>query len=856
RFEAQHAGRLTTYVGREYERRRLLDLWNEAKTGAGRVGLLCGEPGIGKSRICQVLLDAIREEPHFPVVLQCSPQHTDSAFYPVIRHVERVARFRPEDDAETRLSKLQAALAVGGTDRLAETPILAALLSVPTGGRFPTLELAPLELRERVINACIRQWSELSKIRPVIFLIEDAHWIDPSTLELMKRLVDRIPKLACMMIVTFRPEFYPLFVDRAHVSLLHFNRFGRDEAAAIIGDLTGGKPLPPEILDQIIFKTDGIPMFVEELTKSVLESGILRDEGNCYALSGAVQSLRIPATLHDSLLARLDRLAETREVAQVGAAIGREFSYRLLAAVAPAGMQDLASALVRLTAAELIFTQGVPPESLHTFKHALVQDAAYESLLRSHRQVLHGRIADVIRERFPEIAETQPELVAHHLASAHRVPEAVSSLLQAGARAMERSAVPEATSLLKRALKLHSALPDGPEQRRVALVIHVRLAQAMLAGRGYADPETEGVLLKAKALIDDYTAPDDRMYMLYGLWAAYYVGSDIPRQRESAAEFMAAAVQLADPALLCIANRLLGTTHFAMGDFGSARMYLERARELCDPDHPGDYQYGQDLETSVLCYLAWVLWHVGQLRDFRATAEAAIERARRLGHPHTLVYTLAHVQILAMGRRDPDNVLPDAATIAATCEEHGFPFWGASARILTGWALSRRGNLEHGLAEMSAGLSQWRDTGARLWFSFFLVTEADLLLESGRIEEASAKAEEALAIAEETGECWAVPEVLRVKALIALHDTDDSAADESEALLRRSIEIARSQGAASWHLRSASNLERLLRSRGRADEGLRLLHDAYAAFDEDAEDPELKTAFARIAESHSVLVGS
>jgi predicted ATPase len=626
---------------------------------------------------------------------------------------------------------------------------------------------------------------------------------------------------------------------------------------AIIADLTGGKALPPDILDQIILKTDGVPMFIEELTKSVLESGILRDEGGRYVVNGTPQLLAIPATLHDSLLARLDRLAATREIAQIGAAIGREFSYRLLAALAPAGQLDLGSALTQLTAAELIFSQGVPPDSLYVFKHALVQDAAYESLLRSQRQALHGRIADVMAEQFPDVAETEPELVAHHLASAGRVPEAVASLLRAGEHAIQRSAVIEAISLLERALQLHSTLSSDRAGRRVALKIEVLLAQAMIPGRSYAAPETRAMLLRARELIDDDTEAGDMMSILYGLWVSDYVGGDVARQREAAAEFMMGAVRHGDPVSLCIANRALGNTHFAMGDFTTARRHLDRARELSESNasDPFQYQFGQDIRASVLCYLALVQWHLGGLEQARATAEAAIERARALSNPFTLAYTLGHASgLLAMCRRDPKNLLSDATSIIELSDEHGFPFWGAGGRILRGWALARGGECDQGLAEMTEGLSLWAKTGARLWVSFFLAAKAEVLLECGRVQEALADVDQALALADETGERWAVPEVLRVKASIVLRSSDQHASDEAEALLRRSIQVAQAQGAASWRLRASCDLDRLLRRRGRTEEGLRLLKSAYAEFDASCEEPDLRTAHDRIEESTSALL--
>jgi predicted ATPase len=419
RFEAMRPKRLTRFVGRQEQLSRLLNFWEQVKRGAGQVVLLCGEPGIGKSRISNALLDSIAEEPHVRLRYQCSPHHTNSPLFPVISQLKCAARFEREDLPNTKLDKLEAVLSQAGDASLADAPLYAALLSIPSDARCPTLALTPQRQKELTITALTRQLLGLAGSRPVFFLIEDVHWIDPTTLEAISRSIPLIKTAPVFLLITFRPEFMPQWLDQSHVTMLRLNRLPREQVGVMISDVADGKELPPEVYDQIIRKTDGVPLFVEELTKTVLESGQLRAAGDRYIALVPLPSLAIPETLQDSLIARLDRLASSiKEIAQIGAAVGREFSYRLLAAVAPITGAPLEAVLAQLGAAELIFARGEPPDSTYMFKHALVQEAAYASLLRSKRLRLHGQIAEGLNEHFAEIIESHPELMAHHLAEA------------------------------------------------------------------------------------------------------------------------------------------------------------------------------------------------------------------------------------------------------------------------------------------------------------------------------------------------------------------------------------------------------------------------------------------------------
>jgi class 3 adenylate cyclase len=418
RFEALRATSLTALVGRDEEIDLLMRRWEQAKGGNGSVVLLSGEPGIGKSRIAQTVLELLGGEPHTRLRLFCSPHHQDSALYPTVTQLERAAGFRREDTPEQRLDKLEAMLSQATNDLSDIASLLAALLSIPTGDRYPPLNLSPQKRKEKTLRALLTLVGGLAKRNPVLMVVEDAHWIDPTSHELIDLTIDQVPTLPILVIITFRTEFTPPWIGRPHVSLLSLNRLPPRRGTEMIARLTGGKALPKEIADQIIDRTDGVPLFIEELTKTVVESGVLRDAGDQYALADPLPPMAIPTTLHASLLARLDRLAPTREVAQIGAALGRSFSHELISAVAPMPQQRIDDALAQLVGADLILRRGTAPDAEYTFKHALVQDAAYSTLLRSRCQQLHGSIAATLETQFPEIAQTQPEVLARHCAAA------------------------------------------------------------------------------------------------------------------------------------------------------------------------------------------------------------------------------------------------------------------------------------------------------------------------------------------------------------------------------------------------------------------------------------------------------
>jgi class 3 adenylate cyclase len=648
RFDALHAGALTELVGREEELELLLRRWSKAKGGEGQVVLLTGEPGIGKSRLTAALMERLAGELHTRIRYFCSPQHTDSALYPIISQMERAARYAHDDSIQGKLDKLDALLSQSSTPPQ-DAALLSEMLSVPNDGRYPQLELTPQQRRHKTLEALTAQLEALAQAKPVLMIFEDAHWIDPTSLEGVGRTVDRLRTLGVLLIVTYRPEFEPPWIGRPHVSALTLNRLGEREIAAMIDRVTGNKALPESIRQDIIDRTDGVPLFVEEMTKAVLET---ENESEARRTTAAVPSpaLAVPASLHASLMARLDRLGPAKEVAQIGAAIGREFSHSLLAAVVQKPEAELNSAVDRLIAASLLFRQGVPPHATYLFKHALVQDAAYGTLLREPRRALHARVAEALESQFAEIAENQPELLARHCTEAGLIEKAAALWGKAGQRSLARSALVEAAEQLTRALDQIAALPATPALRREAIKLQVALISPLVHVKGYAAPETKAATERAHALIEQAEAlgepPEDPLLLfsvLYGFWAANYVAFNGDVTRELAARSLALAEKQGAKIPLMIGHRLMGMSLLHTGEIALGRAHHDRAIARYDPaEHrPLATRFGQDVGMALLSYRSLALWMLGYPEAALADADRALSDARDIGHAATSMFALA-----------------------------------------------------------------------------------------------------------------------------------------------------------------------------------------------------------------------
>ena len=562
----------------------------------------------------------------------------------------------------------------------------AEMLSLPNDGRYPTLEMAPQQRRQKTLEALTAQMEALSRSNPVLMIFEDAHWIDPTSLEVLGRAVDRIRTLGVLLIVTYRPEFEPPWIGRPHVTALTLNRLGEREIAAMIDRVTGNKPLPASIRQDIVERTDGIPLFVEEMTKAVLEA---ESEGDARQTAAAVPSpaLAVPASLHASLMARLDRLGPAKEVAQIGAAIGREFSHALLAAVAGKPEAELASALDRLIAAGLLFRQGVPPHATYLFKHALVQDAAYGTLLREPRRALHARIAETLESQFAEIAESQPELLARHCTEAGLIEKAAGLWGKAGQRSLERSALLEAAEQLTRALGQIATLPATPALRREEIKLQVGLQTPLMQSKGYTAPETKAAVERARLLIEQADAlgepPEDPLLLfsvLYGFWSVYHVAFNGDMLRELAGQFLTLAEKQRATAPLMIGHRLMGSTLLCTGDIAQGRTHFDRAMALYDPAQHRSLatRFSADVGMVTLSWRSRVLWLLGYPEAALADADHALKSAREIGQAATLMHalnaaTMTHVcaETMRQRRRNTMNNSPWRMKKAPRCGRHG-----------------------------------------------------------------------------------------------------------------------------------------------------------------------------------------
>ena len=687
RFKTVRAAGMTDLFGREDEIDFLLERQRLAWRGEGQIVLISGEAGIGKSRLAATLAERIAGAPHTLLRYQCSPYHTNSALRPVIDQLERAAGFKASDTSEQRLDKLEALLALGTSSVHAVVPLFAALLSIPFGDRYPSLALSPTQQRRRTLAALLDQFEGLARRRPILLLFEDAHWADATSLELLDLTVERMRQLPVIALFTFRTEFEPPWVGLPNVGTLTLGRLDRDDAEGIVTQVAGGRALPPEVMKQILAKTDGNPLFVEELTKAVLEAGILVEHGDGYRLDGPLPPLAIPATLHDSLMARLDRLVSVKEIAQIGAAIGREFSYSLIRAVIARDEIALKHALTELEQAELVYRRGEPPEAVYSFKHALVRDAAYESLLKSRRLQLHGQIARTLEKRFPDVAISEPEILARHFTEAGIIDLAINYWLAAGILALSRSANAEAVKHLRRGIELIQDLAQSPERVRKELDFYLALGPAVAATEGDAAHETSRVFSHARSLLGDGGTLKEQMTVLWGAYLAHSMRAEYTAAIEVARQCLALAADHGHPGVSALANRFMGQTLHFMGAFVDARVHLERTLALCatNPETIATYRrFGTDDQVNTLSFLASTLLLLGYPEQSAVAAEKAVSRARAIGLTFTTALALSHLAVLGTVGGDPRQALANADEAMAISVENEFASTDHRARFFRG----------------------------------------------------------------------------------------------------------------------------------------------------------------------------
>ena len=849
RFEALHASSMTTLVGREEEFGLLLRRWARAKNGEGQVVLLSGEPGIGKSRITAALLESVLAEPHTCLRYFCSPQHRDSALYPIIGQMERAAGLAHDDPPRARLDKLDALLARTSTSA-PDAALFAEMLSLTNDGRYPTTELMPQLRRQRTLEALTAQMEALTRTGPVLMIFEDVQWIDPTSLEALGRAVDQIRSVRLLLIMTFRPEFDPPWIGSPHVTALTINRLGRPDIEAMISRVVGDKLLPPSIQQDIIERTDGIPLFVEEMTKAVLEA---ESEGAAEHVVTAVPSpaLAVPSSLHASLMARLDRLGPAKELAQIGAAIGREFSHALLAAVVRKPEGELESALDRLIAAGLLFRQGIPPHATYLFKHALVQDAAYGTLLREPRRALHARIAETLESHFAKTADSQPELLARHCTEAGLIEKAAGWWGKAGQRSLARSALVEAAEQLTRALGQIATLPPSAELRRAEIRLQVALINPLLHVKGYAAPESKAAVERARLLIERAEAlgepSEDPLLLfsvLYGSWVASFIAFNGDVMRELATRFLELAKKQGATVPIMIGHRLMGTTLTATGDIAKARAHHDQGIALYDPakHRPLVTRFGQDAGVTGLSFRSLTLWFLGYPEAALADTDHALKIAREIGQAATLMFALAVTNFTRIFCRSCATASARIDELIALADEKGALQRKAEGVTQKGCVLALIGEASDSVQTITSGITAWQSTGATVWVPLYLSYLAKAYAELGQIDDAWRCIGEAIKTIETTKERWYEVEVYRMAGEIALKSPER--ATKAEAYFGQALVIARAQQAKSWELRAALSMARLLSAQGEPDKATDLLAPVYGWFTEGFDTSDLKEAKA------------
>jgi class 3 adenylate cyclase/predicted ATPase len=855
RLEVSDRTSVTPLVGRKQEMGLLLDRWEEVTEGVGQVVVLSGEAGVGKSRLLRILKEDVSRNPQaWLTSLRCSPYHQNSAFYPIIDMFEHVVlQFSRNDTVQDRQEKLEGLLVQYGLSLPETLPLFAALLSVPLPERYSPLALTPERQKQEILTVLMTMLLKRAAKQPLLLVVEDLQWMDPSTLELLNLIVDQGPSTGILAVFTCRPDFNSPWTGRSHLTQVTLNRLTRRQVADMVARVAGGKILPAELIQQIAVKTDGVPLFVEELTKMVLESGLLKEHDDHYELSEPLPALAIPTTLHDSLMARLDRLATVKEVAQLAATLGREFTFELLKAVSPLEEKVLERELAQLMEAGLLYQQGVLPRANFIFKHALIQEAAYQSLLKSKRQQYHRHIAEVLERQLTGIIDTKPELLAHHYTEAGLTAPAIVYWVRAGQRAVERSANAEAIGHLGHALDLLSPQPETPERARQELAVQMLLAQALMATRGMAAPEVERAYARARELCEVVGHSDQLLLALGGLGTFYLVRGNVHAALETGEQCLDVAQRLDDPGLLLKAHAGQGTVLVFLGELESSRASLARGLRLAEAMTPSPLDFGgRDAGVGCLAFDAWAACLLGSLDEAQASVAAALALAETRSHPFSRAFALSWAARLHQFRREERRCREQAETAIGLATEYGFTQWRVIAMMLLGSALAGEGRGDEGIDQLREGLAAWRAMGAELLRPYFLALLAEAYWRMGRADEGLATVVEALSLVERTGERMYEAELHRLQGeLLRARESGAAAIEAAGACFQRALAAARRQGARALELRAAMSLSRLLEHAdgGAREEARRALAEVYATFTTGFDTADLREARALLGSS-------
>ena len=835
RFEARSVFGLTPLVGREEELGILTRRWRLAQESEGQIVLLSGEAGIGKSRLAEHLRSHIVSS-HPVMRYQCSPFRTNSAFYPISAQLERVAGFTNEDSKDEKLEKLEALLGFSAASATSDpcqdtgsqdVALLADLLSLPTE-RYPPLAMSPQKEKQMILGLLIRRLEELAADSPLLVLLEDAHWIDPSSLEAFDALAREVEALPVLLLITHRPEFDHPWARMRNVTQLSLNSLGTADVTELVRELTHGRELPDDVLEEIIEKTDGIPLFVEEFTKTVLESGLVEERDGVYERSGSPAQSTLPSTLHDSLMARLDRLGPVKEIAQIASVLGREFEHGLLAGLTPLGTEELSQALDQLADAELLGRRGVPPRARYTFKHALVQDAAYASLLLATRKRLHRRAAQLMREQFQEQTEAEPDLLAHHLTEAEEMAPAIIEWTRAGDLAARRSATVEAIHHFRRGLELVEHIEDPNDRATSELSLQSRLGAVLTGTLGYTDPLTKAAYQRAYELTNQVEADVSVFLIRYGVWGGQLVAHGLKESLALGTETLALAEGHDDAIPSLLGHDMIGVTCSMIGDLEPARQHLQKALELYDPEVHRDliFQTSEDPRYECFCFLANVEWLTGYPDRAKECTRKAVEWARELSYGPAMAYAIWHAALHDWLRGDFEAAGDLADEVIALTSEQEASAWLAQGEMVKGAILCEMQEWDQSIASIQRGRAVW---GTDIYASLHLAWLASAYRGAGRIDDAHNALTEALQGVGGTEERFWEAELHRLRGVLYL-DHDDR--ETAQKCFREALDVSRQQGARSLELRAALSLGRVLVEQGDRGRARKLVEPLYLTFTE------------------------
>ncbi|WP_331376049.1 AAA family ATPase [Sinorhizobium chiapasense] len=845
RFEALH-GIPTPLVGRSEELELLLQRWQQARTGKGQAVMLSGEPGIGKSRLVAALEERLGMEPHARLRYFCSPYHVNSALYPVIRQLARAAGLARSDSTSTKLDKLEALMLQWASDATEAGPLLAALLSIDITGRYPPTKLTPQAQKARTLGVLIQQIEAIAARQPIVMVVEDAHWIDPTTRQWLEMLIERLHDLPVLLIVTFRPEFRPTWVA-SNVAAITLGPLAPEEGAAVVDRVTGGRTLPSGVRNEILARTEGVPLFVEELTKAVLESELMTPNGDQFRSNGPMMSLAIPSTLQDSLMARLDRLSSAKHVAQIGACIGRVFHHRLLAAVVGSGDARLSADILKLEQSELVFRNGVPPGATYAFKHALVQDTAYQSLLKSRRHQIHASIASALESQFPEVAETEPETLAHHYTAAGFADQAGDYWLKAGQQALQRSANVEALAHLGKGLQMVASLPSNEVRLRREIHLQNAMGVAAIAVRGWGSPEVQHAFSSARRLCEKLGDRNELFVAVRGEASYQLISGHLHEADDLGCQCLRIAEFANDRSLLLEAHHQLWATRFFLGDYRAAEKHADWGIATYDPDRDHRLTYiftGHDPGVCCRNFSAQMLWIHGYPDQALQRIREAAVLARREAHSVTMATALNNMANILLARREPEAALKAAQQQLEVSTKFDLPLMAGAARFNIGWALAQRRELAEGIREMNKAVEAVETTGADMGMSFCLCVLAQTHGQFGEANKGLTVLEKAFEITARTRSKYQLPELLRTKGELLSRLNPD--AEIAERWFRKALAMARAEETKSTELRAAASLARLYLDQGRNQEALELLAPIYAWFTEGFDTGDLVEAKALI----------